>query len=102
VGEVSNGFAHFVFKLSKDCRKAAQRIAWGRLCAGPNHELTLVMTKERAGVMAKTSILPLMPSVKPPSSKARHFGMVVARCWCGCGVRSVVQLWELSGMGAPN
>ena len=27
-------------------------------CAGPNHELALVMTKERAGVMAEPSVLP--------------------------------------------
>jgi hypothetical protein len=27
-------------------------------CTGPNHELALVMTKERAGVMAKPSVLP--------------------------------------------
>jgi hypothetical protein len=30
---------------------------------GPNHELALVMTKERAGVMAKPSVLPLAGGV---------------------------------------
>ena len=30
---------------------------------GPNHELALVMTKERAGVMAEASVLPLACSV---------------------------------------
>jgi hypothetical protein len=44
-------------------QKAGQRIAWGRLCAGPNHELALVMTKERAGVMAEPSVLPLACSM---------------------------------------
>jgi hypothetical protein len=33
--------------------------------AGPNHELALVMTKERAGVMAKPSVLPLTLFAQP-------------------------------------
>jgi hypothetical protein len=35
----------------------------GPRAAGPNHELVLVMTKERAGVVAEASVLPLACSV---------------------------------------
>ena len=37
---------------ASQCRHVA---AWP--CTGPNHELALVMTKERAGVMAEASVL---------------------------------------------
>ena len=54
MGEVSNGFAHFAFVG----RRASRNMPGA---ADPNHELTLVMTKERAGVMAELSVLPLSP-----------------------------------------
>jgi len=47
-----------VIEITK-CSKAGQRrhvAAWHS--TGPNHELALVMTKERAGVMAEASVLP--------------------------------------------
>jgi len=56
------------------CRKAGQRDeAGGRLRAGPNHELALVMTKERAGVMAELIVLLLACRVQPERNTSVRF-----------------------------
>jgi hypothetical protein len=51
------GWCPHSFHSHAAIRRASAGIC-GTHCTGPNHELALVMTKERAGVMAKPSVLP--------------------------------------------
>ena len=53
---LSDGLAHFAFNIIG--MRASAGICATQNCTGPNHELALVMTKERAGVMAEPSVLP--------------------------------------------
>jgi hypothetical protein len=48
---------HFAFNIIG--RRASAGESAAQRCTGPNHELALVMTKERARVMAELSVLPL-------------------------------------------
>jgi len=56
MGGLSDGLAHFAFNIIG--MRASAGICATQNCTGPNHELALVMTKERAGVMAELSVLP--------------------------------------------